>query len=172
MQIDRCSTRSHSLENSLGKRLWACRKTDSRMKGFLTVRLLPNAHTRTFWYFCWVIYEIIVWAGFQRCTVWRIWHPVRDECFRFCTVLCGVSESELQYSVRSNLGRGWKSSDFYFNPLVQCLILHSQNYQIKFIGFKIFVSDPLQSICVPQKIQRQPAQADKLYYLYNGTSKS
>jgi hypothetical protein len=53
-------------------------------------------------------------------------------------------------------GVEWKSSDFYFNPLVQYLILPSQNYQSKFKGFKMFVSNPLQSIYVPQKMQHQP----------------
>jgi len=90
----------------------------------------------------------------------------------FFKVLFAVLESELQYSIRRNLGRGWKSSDFYFNPLVKYLILSSQNYQSKFKCFKMFVSIPLQNICMPQKIQHQPMQADKLYRLYDGISES
>jgi hypothetical protein len=37
---DICSTRTHSVENSLWKRLWTCRKTDNR-----TGNLPENLHT-------------------------------------------------------------------------------------------------------------------------------
>jgi hypothetical protein len=90
-------------------------------------------------------------------------------CLRFLLHAQRVNCSIL---LEETWGGGWKSSDFHFNPLVQYLILSSQNYQIIFKGFKMFVSIPLQSICVPQKIQHQPVKADKLYHLYDGISES
>jgi len=33
MEIERKSTRSHNMENSLGKKLWTCRKADCGMNG-------------------------------------------------------------------------------------------------------------------------------------------
>jgi hypothetical protein len=38
LEIERGSTRSHLVENSLWKRLWTCRKTDCRMKRLWTCR--------------------------------------------------------------------------------------------------------------------------------------
>jgi hypothetical protein len=35
LEIERGSTRSHSMENSLWKRLWTCRKTDCRMNEYI-----------------------------------------------------------------------------------------------------------------------------------------
>ena len=92
----------------------------------------------------------------------------------FFKVLFALSESELQCSVRRNVGMGMGIFRFLFKSIsiAQYLILPSQNYQSKFKVFKMSVSIPLQNIFVPQKIQNQPVQADKLYHLYDGTSES
>jgi hypothetical protein len=68
---------------------------------------------------------------------------------KFPRVKCGIL-------LAGTCGRGWKSSDFYFNQLVQYLILPSQNYQIKFKGLRMFISSPVQIMYVLQTIQHQP----------------
>jgi hypothetical protein len=43
LEIEKGSTKSHSFDNSLWKRLWTSGKTDGRMNEFLVVMLVDTA---------------------------------------------------------------------------------------------------------------------------------
>jgi hypothetical protein len=100
-KIGRGSTRSHCVGNSIGKRLWTCRKTDCGMNGICKVvdllfKFVINLLTWLCIYFCCV--SGLIWAyRWQKTGTIRLFRALPRQCNTECSIavpgrkFCSVS---------------------------------------------------------------------------------